>query len=115
MRVGNIDSGEVSNFFFFDFISCHKQNKKTRQAVREATLRNKDPKEMLKELEQIDKLGDMDYLIKIKILVMVMVVVSLHSIESKAGTGDVPHENALRERRRRVTESLSRVLRYLVL
>ena len=68
---------------------------------------------MLKELEQIDKLGDMDYLIKI--LVMVMVVVSSHSIESKAGTGDVPHENALRERRRRVTESLSRVLRYLVL
>jgi WW domain-binding protein 11 len=63
-----------------------RKNKKQRQAVREAVLRAKDPRRMLREIEEIEK------------------------VEADAGPVPLPNEKSLKEKKRKLEETLSRVV-----
>lgn len=79
-----------------------------RTIVREAVLRSKDPKDILKEIEEIEKMGK--YICYIETRTSDVCSVEIES----GGSEELPNEKGLKEKKYKLHETLQRLIHYFV-
>ena len=85
------------------------QNKKQRKIVREHVLKGKDPNQILEEIEKLDELGQ--YMTFLKVFQFKIKAQLLFSVvEIQNGPVPLPNDKAIKEKKRKLRETLDRLL-----
>lgn len=91
-----------------------KKNKKQRQMVRAAVLKGKDPAQLIEEMEKIDEMGLLNYLIFIHLFHSSKMIEFDWFSEYNVLQPSPLNEKVLREKRKKLKETFDRVMRLYV-